>query len=324
MSETSIVSCPACRQPARIPAEALGLTVECPHCRHQYEAGLAPGPSLRTTVIPIVYRHPKYDRRPAANDDGATTEGGGLLIALAMLPIGLPLLWLILTLVAAPSAFSFAAPVAIAFGAGCLGFGLAFVARWSIAVRASAILFVAALATAFALACYFTPKPWLEVLRQFAAFNGGLAWKEYVPDDRSFKVRVPNGRANDDELLPDWKGTAKKFVHRRKPVDAFIVAQSETPAALRRKSDEDWFEAVLEQLQKTHPGEVNDVREIGSGEGTVREFSIARDASNLACAVRILRTKTRTYVLLVEGPFLVQDRPDVDQFFRSFQLTPSN
>ena len=69
-----------------------------------------------------------------------------MLIAVALLPLGVPLLWLTASLLAGKQpVFSFVAPVAMALGAGGLCAGIASVHIWGFAARIRAMLAVVVL-----------------------------------------------------------------------------------------------------------------------------------------------------------------------------------
>jgi hypothetical protein len=325
MIDSFLVSCPACARPARIPRDADGMLVECPHCTHQY---VARQPSSIPTVqprtvqpppasqhIPVVFRHPRYAAKHSHDNDTGTG-----LVALALLSLGVPLLWLILTLVAPPSAFSFAAPVAVALSVTVMAFALAQVSRWNRITRMWALLLLHGLAYGSSVVFYFAPPQWLEVAREFAVFNSGLVWKEYNPPETKFRVSVPTGANADVEYLIDWNLSAKSFVHKRKPVDRFIVAHGSVPKEHRRKQDEEFWPLVVEQLTKQH-GQAPTRESIAPfSEANAHDYYFELPDGSTRLVIRVIRPTTSSVVVLyAEGPYLTVDRPDVQHFVKSYR-----
>ena len=328
MPDSFLVNCPACAKPARIPNEADGLLVECPHCQHQY---VARQPSAIPTVqprtlqpqlpqpsqhIPVVFRHPRYSAKHTTPDNDTGTG----LVALALLSLGVPLLWLMLTLVAPPSAFSFAAPVAVALSVTVMAFALSQVRRWNRPTRMWALLMLHGLAYGSTVVFYFAPAQWLEVAREFAVFNSGLAWKEYTPAEAKFVVRVPNGASTDVEYLSDWTLNAKSFVHKRKPVDRFIVAHGAVPKEQRKKPDEEFWPLIVEQLTKQHGQAPTRESVAPFSEASARDFYFELPDGGTRLVIRVLRPTTSSVVVLcAEGPYLTVDRPDLQHFLKSYR-----
>jgi hypothetical protein len=321
MPDTFLVNCPACTRPARIPTEANGLLVECPHCQHQYVARQVrnmPAPPIPQPQmhIPVVFRHPKYAAKPAPEEDTGTG-----LVALALLSLGVPLMWLILSLIAPPSAFSFAAPVAVALSVTVMAFALSQVKRWNQATRMWALILLHGLAYGSTILFYFAPPQWLEVAREFAVFNSGLVWKEYNPPETKFSVKVPTGANEDVEYFSEWNLAAKSFVHKRKPVDRFIVAHGSIPKEHRRKTDEEFWPLVVDQLTKQHGMAPTRESVAPFSEATARDYYFELPDGSTRLVIRVLRAGTSTIVVLcAEGPYLTVDRPDVQHFVRSYRV----
>ena len=113
-------------------AEAVGLEVACPRCGVAFVArpDAAEPPLVRPSDPPVVRPRPNrptplvWELPDAPAPDVERTPPSGGLIALALLPFGIPLLWLLASAVAAREVvWSFAVPVAIAVGASGLGSG---------------------------------------------------------------------------------------------------------------------------------------------------------------------------------------------------------
>ena len=322
-----VVRCPACEQLSRVPESAVGLTVACPRCSHQFVAAphdpvvptLRPrNPTLAPTAPPPP---PKFD--PFADDEPPVvhphTAGSGL-VALALLPLGIPLLWLCLTLVR-KSVFTFAAPVAIAVSVCALGVGLVAVRRWSAAVRTRAVLALVALAYLAAAVLYFAQPSWLEGVRALVS-RTGLVWKEYRPDDRTFSVRVPGDPKPGDSPLPGWNLTTVRVVDPKRPVDVFVVAHGTPPKEVPVKAaDDEWFGRVREAVL-TAGGTLVREQPLVLGELRVRDYEVQLPGDATAKrVVRVMRGGGRVYYLAVDGPWVTLDAADVQQFWESFKLT---
>ncbi len=323
-----MIRCPNCTQAAKVPAAALGLFVQCPACEATYEAVDAFAPLVPTVqpvrqslasappppTIPTVY--PVRARRA----DEHSAEPSGLLPVLVALPIGIPLLWLILTQVARPSSFSFLAPLVIAFSIAGLSLGLASIKHWSTRIRCYALGTLSGLAYGTTTLFYFAPLDLLEVAREFAVFNSGLAWKDYPIPDTRLKVRVPNGESKPVEWLPKLPLQTREFLHRRKPVDRFLISTgelSEFPAW--PKDITAWYESFQKELEEELGATV-----IRSTPVTVlgyvgHEYILEYPGEAQRQVIRTFRTKRHFIVLSVEGPFLFIERPDIQSFFRSLK-----
>lgn len=333
-----VVRCPSCEQPSRVPATALGLVVACPRCQHQFVAtALVPTvPPARSAPprddVPTVYRSsrrpapPAASRPPARHDDHDVptvhpqrTVGGP--IAIALLPVGVPLLWLLLKIAVGDSFFSFVAAVAIAAGTVSLGLGLAFIKRWSAKLRMVLLVILAVLAYATAAVFYFAPPEWLERVREVAAVTG-LVWREFKPEDKTFQLLVPGEPKETAGPVPEWKLTARQFVDPKQAGDLYVVAYGDPPAGLgKTHADEDWFAAARDAIAAACEGTVTEDRAVTVQHGRAREYRLDLPERKQR-VVRVVRTDTKVYYLGVEGPLVSADRLDVQRYMGSFKLTP--
>lgn len=338
----AVVCCTSCEQRSRVPASALGLLVACPRCQHQFVAvEWKPAPPPRQVVrpllafpaddIPVVHRHtrpvPVQPARPEHPDEIPTVhppQTGGGPIALALLPVGVPLLWLMLTLVAQPSEFSFMAPVAIALGTVGLGFGLARLRRWSVSLRMRLLVALTVLGYGAAALFYFATPGWLGQVREVTAVLG-LTWREFRPEDKSFQLAVPGEPAETASPVPEWKLTARQFVDPKNTVDLYVVAYGDPPAGLGRwtadkASKEAWFNAARDQLAKACAGELADERVVSVASCEAREYEFVL-AGGKHRVVRLVRGDKRVVYLAVEGPYLMADQAHVQKYLKSFKLS---
>lgn len=339
----AVIQCPSCEQPSRVPTSALGLVVACPGCHHQFVAvdvNAAPLPTVRRVVrsasrladdIPVVRPTRHSARRPApeAPDDIPTVhppQATGGPIALALLPVGVPLLWLILTLAVGPSEFSFMAPVAIALGTVGLGMGLAFIRRWSVPLRMRLLVALTVLGYAAAALFYFATPSWLEQVREVAAV-WGLSWREFhPPEDRSFRLIVPGEPTETACPVADWKLTSRQFVDPKNAVDLYVVAYGDAPTGLGKwssKTDKEaWFNAARDKLTESCSGTLAEERLVSVANCEAREYVLDMTGGKRR-VVRLVRYDKRLVYLAVEGQYLSAERHDVQQYLRSFKLTPT-
>jgi hypothetical protein len=329
-----VVRCPDCSQGSRVPFEARGLTVECPRCGRHFpawpeHAAKARNPSPEVPVVRPAAEAPP-EPEPVHDHEQHTFTPHGLLIAVALLPLGVPLLWLTASLLTGRApVFSFVAPVAMALGAGGLCAGIATVHIWGFAARIRAMLAVVVLAYAVAGVMYFTKPTWVEVARKlfqgFGVFGGST---EYRPQDRSFSVRFPGKPVPEgDNPIKGWRlGEIAVFSDpRRTGEEVFTAAHGMPPAEnfpLVPLSDDLYFGKLREELLKATGGTMLKETPVPHGDATIREYQVQLPDGVSKRIVRVARTALapKWYYLSVEGPFLAPDTPEVRDFFRSFKL----
>jgi hypothetical protein len=309
-----------------VPFEARGLTVECPRCGLHFPALPEQAAKPRNpfpATAPVV--PPRVERDPEEESHAFTPHG--LLIAVALLPLGVPLLWLTASLVTGKQpVFSFVAPVAMALGAGGLCAGIASVHLWGFAARIRAMLAVVVLGYAIAGVLYFTKPSWIEVTRKlfqgFGAFPGST---EYRPQDRSYSVRFP-GKPTPGAGSPIQGGWRLNDVvsfsdPRRTGEEVFTAAHGFAPVDFPlTPSDEKLFGSAKEELLKTSGAKLLNETAVANADATIREYELQLPDGVNKRHVRIARSGTRVFYLAVEGPFLAAELPEVREFFRSFRL----
>jgi hypothetical protein len=320
-----VVSCPSCLQRSRVVAEALGLLVACPQCRHTFTAAITKPDSFIPTIPTVANRNPSPEPNSANWDEEPPlvhSHTGGAPYAIALLPIGIPLLWLMISLIAQKSVFSFAAPVAIAVSICLLGFGLANVRKWSAAVRSRALLALVTLAYLTSGILYFVQPEWLENVRTVMTW-GKKNWQDYEPADRTFRVAMPGPPRPADTPLANWKLATVRVADEKKPDDIFVVAHGLLPNELPPKAADDvWFDTVKTALLATANGTL--VREQPASLKDVRardyELQLPGDLTAKR-VVRVIRSGGRLYYLGVDGPSVSMNALDVKQFWKSFKLS---
>lgn len=236
----------------------------------------------------------------------------------------MPLLWLILSLVAGPSEFSFVAPVAIAVGTAGLGLGLANIRRWSVPLRMRLLVALAALGYGAAALFYFAQEGWLERVREVTAVTG-LTWREFRPEDKSFKVSVPGEPTETAAPVPEWNLTARQFVDDKNALDVYVVAYGTAPTKLGnwkdKASKEAWFVAARDALTADCGGQLLEERVVSVQDCEAREYEYTL-AGGKHRVVRLVRAEKKVVYLSVEGQYLTAERVDVRKYLGSFRLTP--
>lgn len=336
----AVVRCPSCEQPSRVPTSALGLVVACPRCQHQFTAvalapplppppprATRPAPAFPDDDVPVVQPRPRHTLQAEHPDEIPTVhppQTGGGPIALALLPLGVPLLWLILTLVAQPSEFSFMAPLAIALGNVGLGLGLAMIRRWSIPLRMRLLVALAVLGYGAAALFYFATPGWVGQVREVTAVFG-LTWRDFRPDDKSFRLEVPGEPTETPCPVDEWRLTARQFVDQKNALDLFVVAYGDAPTKYGRGGDQaskdKWFDAARDAVGAACGGALTEERVVSVPNCDAREY-VFELGSGKRRVVRLVRADKRVVYLGVEGPYMTADQAHVQKYLQSFRLTP--
>ncbi len=327
---TVIVRCPVCLKLSRVGENAVGLLVSCPLCPHQFlalpddDVALVPDPPI-PTVHPR--RRPDAPRAPIPPVDEHPVHTGpnGFLISVALLPVGIPLAWLLVgAITGREPVLSFAAPVALALGAAGLCTGIART-HWGTPARIRAMLAIVLLAYLVAGVIYFTKPGWLEEARKNFG-RGQLAWRDFHSPDDAYLVKFPGPpKALETSPVQGWSLKAFRYADpNRAGSDVFVSAHGTVPKDFPKDApDEAWFQKVKEKLlETTRATLVKDepVRGVGF---QAHEYELQFPDDQIKRVVRIVREKSRVYYLSVDGPFLTGETPDVKEFMKSFKLLES-
>src|SRR5438105_9764316 len=231
----AVVRCPACRGLSRVEDAAVGLTVQCPLCPATFEAVEEPAPAIparppRNPDLPADPPRPprprrrrrpapeRYDRewesdaeprpgepRPAPeptadpeHDPHLVPPGplpASVLIGLALLPLGIPILWLVgPALFGAAPILSVAVPVALAVAAAVLCVSVIYTIDWTPATRVKGVLILVGLAYFAGVSLYFLKK---ETVDRVSKLWAGTGWVEVNRGDCSVKMPHPPRPAAD-------------------------------------------------------------------------------------------------------------------------------
>jgi hypothetical protein len=363
------VRCPHCRNLSRVAADAVGGTVACPHCGHTFaaepvslparaweggsppatptlprkggggpekplvarRAGPRPAPPTRDDM-PVHYP-PAYDDAAALGlDDPPPAGPSPALVGLVLLPLGIPLFWLIgPALTGVEPVFSYAAPVALAIGLCGLGLGVAFAHGWTTATRVKAVLALVMIGYFTGGFLFFLKKEWAEAARRHVG-PGGMRWRQFEPphDRQAYRVRLP-GKMNpldDHAALPGWGLKAYRLARETNAqatlAVAYEVAHGTPPenVAGRDLADEDWFARVREAVCRGCGGVVARERAVHNKDHPGREYVLTLPDRATNRIVRVFRAGDRAFYLAVEGAFVPDDAGYVRDFFESFLIDP--
>lgn len=358
----AVVVCPACRGASRVAADAIGQMVGCPRCQTPFVAEedipvvqplnrpAAPAPPL--PAVPLA--PPRRRRRPRPLDDeplpSAAAPGAevpdpehdpharpvaglpvSVLVGLALLPFGIPLLWRVAPLLTGhEAALSMAVPVALAVAASALCLGVVYTIDWTAATRIKGVLMLVGLAYLSAAGLFFLKKDLMDRVR---AWGGDPdRWQRQSvrsPDyDFQFSLRGPIDvqPAPKPLPLPSVTPEGNRGASYR-PEDApseyrYFVAWGKG-ADNQFRADEVWFARIRDHLSRQAPGAaVNELDRLENpGRPAVgRQWTITFNDGTVR-VVRIYAAGDRVYYLSAEGVGLRPNDGDlVTPFFDSFQI----
>ena len=344
------VCCPHCGGWSRVRAEAVGQAVTCPHCATAFRSsGVAP--ALEDTPADdkplLVYstgrgrakpNRPKPDveidadfELPAPPSHHPTP----LLLALCLLPLGIPLAWWAARFFAPGIApvFSFAAPTALAMGLLGLCFGVAYAAGWKTGTRFRAIVMLIAFGYGSAGFLYCLKKEWAEAVRRRVE-PPEPRWSEFRPPDNAFSATMPGKPLivdGDRFALPGWglqcyrAGAGAADDNNAELLAAgYVVASGKPPATIAADFvDDDWFDAAKKALADGTGGAVKSEKTVSLQSYPGREYVVELPDGATTRVVRIFRAQRSAFYLAVEGAFLTGDARNVRQFFDKFQIRPN-
>lgn len=347
----AVVRCPGCRGASRVSADALGQMVGCPRCQMPFVAEedvpvVVPKarPVARKSVVPVAPRTRPVEGAPPddapveaadavpdpEHDPHARPIAGlpvSVLVGLALVPFGIPLLWRVAPFVTGQEAvLSLAVPVALAVAASALCLGVVYTIDWTATTRVKGVLMLVGLSYLAAAGLFFLKKDLMDRVRAWA--DPSLRWSVVYLDKGKCQVLMP-GHPTPDVGQP-LSGLAKMSEGRQSLFQPepggpqyeyrFAVGEPTVPLKL---ADDAWFARVGEQLQLNARGG----RLVGDGPRTVnpingfgREwtFEISRDATRI---VRVYVVGDRVYYLHAEGPSLTAEEAEFGrQFFDKFSV----
>jgi hypothetical protein len=246
-----------------------------------------------------------------------------VLVGLALLPFGIPLLWWAApTITGKEATLSLAVPVSLAIAASTLCLGVVYTIDWTGTTRIKGVLMLVCLAYLSAAGLYFLKKDMLDRLR--GLFEPGTRWK-WVQSDEGFLVRMP-APIDDakDSPIPRMRMTGKKAMFLTESDDKYqylAVAgapekpvPNQDPAAL--------YDTIGKHLAVN--GKITDdcdVKLFRTGHpGHQWTVQIAGNVR----VVQVYVDQGRVYYLSVEGRNLKLSDKEVEPFFKSFEILNAN
>ena len=301
------VQCPRCNGWSRVGDSALGATVACPHCARPFTARAADAPATAPTARPAVtvFPRPDEDDDPHAPADGVDHSARPVLVGLSLVPVAIPLIWLLLPVVIATRPiFSFALPTAIAVGVTGLCLGVAYAAHWTTATRLRAVVMLVALGYGSAAFLYFLKKEWVQAARK--QFDPAVKWRDFEPPDRAYKVPMPGlPAASEASPLPGWPLKSYRLAAGPKndPVlgVAYEVAHGPAPDAVKPRAtpDEAWFAAARQALIDSTGGEVTAEAVVSQQDYPAREYTLTMPDGATTRFARVVRVGWQAHYLAV-------------------------
>jgi hypothetical protein len=348
---TVVVRCAGCQELSRVMAEAVGLQVACPRCGVAFvavpDASPADPPLVRPADparVPVVRPRPKPPTplvwevpEPAEPEVERTPPTGGL-IALSLLPFGIPLLWLLAAAVTQREVLmSFAVPVALAVGVSGLGLGTAYVTRWSVSSRAKAVIALLLVGYLAAGLLFIVKKEWLQDFRR--VFNrGDLGWRNFRAEPVKepgkeligYRIQFPVGEPVKEVPSPFSEGTWKAYAHvdpTRPDSEVYSSAVGRIPGVKPWAANHVWFPAVGKIVRAAAPADAVAPEEtpvtlhdrVKNEKFEGREFHFTRPNDVWSRVVRVYNVRGHVIYLAVEGPHLTPDAGDVSHFFESLR-----
>jgi hypothetical protein len=352
----AVVQCPACRGASRVSLEAIGQMVSCPRCQSPFVAEedipvVQPVSRPRQAPAPAVPTAPPRRRRrprPVEDEPEPTPRPSGpltaeevpdpehdpharpvaglpvsVLVGLALLPFGIPLIWRVAPfLTGQEAALSLAVPLSLAIAASALCLGVVYTIDWTASTRIKGVLMLVALAYLTAAGLYFLKKDLMDRVR---AWGGDPNQWSYVPlKEGNCQVKMP-GRSWEDKEQPlpgvvkmaDVRGARFVTDFQEGPRYEYRFAVSKPdPVAIR--PDDAWFARVGDKLKETGKL-VGEPERITHQDAPGRQWTFELGEPGAVRIVRVYVIKSRVYYLSAEGPKLKDDFEEYGEpFFGNF------
>lgn len=339
-----VVRCPRCGGLSRVADEVLGVTVACPTCDAEFVAQVLaqpvqtlpapPSRAERNPTLPVVPTVRPRDAEPGDEvDDVPPRRPVSGAIGLALLPLGIPLAWLVAPLLGlGKPIFSFAAPVSLALGLLGLGLGIAYCYGWSVGARLRAVSAIVAAGYAIGLVLLLANAEWAVALRRNlpAPANGPL--KTFVAPGKAYSVALP-GVPEPAAVgpIPGWELVAFRAGPRDDRRDTFLQlvyesAHGNPPVGIRFDDAAEFYAATSAALAESTGGTVTADAPVEwktrAGNYTFGDFTVTLPDGARRRAVRVVHDERRggVFYLAVEGAFLPDDLREVREYFLSLSI----
>lgn len=334
-----VVRCTGCRGASQVGPEAVGLLVVCPHCHESFLAIEEAAPVVKPVAKPRPVstqpiRRPARSRTVAepvhahvssSPHESPHPAGGGLpvsvLFGFALLPLAIPLLWLIgPLLLTRPPALTMAAPISLAISASILCLAVVLTVDWTPLTRIKGVLILVGLSYFAGLSLYFLKKDLVERVREF--FSTAERWHEFREPNGAYKVLVPGApRSVGSQPIAGWKLSCYESasIPIAQPSVRYVFGSGPDV----RGDSEKWFEEVGRGLKANAGAGASgaDPTEVLSWDQIPGQQWVIELANNHVRVVRVFRKDGVVFYLSVESEGLEADSPfTVGRFFDSFQV----
>jgi hypothetical protein len=334
-----VVRCTDCRGVSQVELDVLGLLVKCPRCHAPFIAIEDATPILKTPVTPVRPLPGEPLRRPRRRTnlaepvrehvspnplDGPLPDAGpvpvSVLIGLALLPLAIPLLWLIGPhLLAKPASLTLAAPASLAIAASSLCLAVVFTVDWTPLTRIKGVLILVGLSYFAGLSLYFLKKDLIERVRDF--FTPTDRWQEYREANGAYTVMTPgNPMEYSGQPLAGWKLKCRHASSSPFPGPSAHYVYGAGPDA--KAQSPDWFAEVDRGLsEEARNAEQQPPTDVMMWNNIPAKQWIMEMANDRVRVVRVFRSAGTVYYLSVESEDLEPDSPMiVGRFFDSFRI----
>ena len=307
------VRCPHCRGLSQVSAAAVGRTVACPNCGDTFRAAPLPPPPVA---------RPLADPEPLVPDAGLD----GVLLGLALLPVGIPLLWLVARFaLRAEPVFSAAAPLAVGLGVSGLAVGVGLVRRWGHPARVRAVLLLAVAGYLVGGGLFVVRKEWAAATRRLFG-PAEIKFRKLDVRNLPYEAQVPDGKATPTDAGPvDGWGLRTFTAAAGTPDDKrgvwavrYTLADGVPPVG--PGGDDAWFAAVREAVVTASGGEVTAEKPVTVSDKPARELWLTLPDRLTHRVVRLVRADDRLVYAAAEGLFLAADREEVTKFLAGLRV----
>jgi len=315
------------------------MLVQCPACHEPFLA-LEEAPVVRKPGAPVAVRPPAPPaprnrvRAEPVRDHTASQPADGpqfstsslpisVLIGFALLPLAIPLLWLIgPQVLGKPPGLTMAAPTALAVASSVLCLAVVLTVDWSPLTRIKGVLILVGLSYFAGLSLYFLKREVAERVREFFSLPDNF--REHR--EGSFVVMAPEAvqaLPKEAKPLPGWNLNGKECHSQVIAVPQVVYQFAAGPD--RKLDDERWPKEVEQALLQAGGlgSKTTDEQDVKSIQGHAgRQWTIRLPDQSFR-VVRVFRIGGLVYYLSVKLDELDDDLPlPVKRFFDSFRVEP--
>ena len=356
----AVVRCPACLGPSRVEPDAVGQMVACPRCQVPFVAAeevpvVQPRARSRNTAalprpasaVPVASPRrprlqlpaPPVEPEPAPpadaplipdpeHDPHSPPPAGlpvSVLVGLALLPFGIPLLWWATpVLTGQVAALSLAVPISLAFSASTLCLGVVYTIDWTGTTRVKGVLMLVGLAYMSAAGLYFLKKDLVDRVHQFGGDSDPWVTVSSMEGNCRLRMPQPVSHPKDHQPLPGVEmidvRSATHLQTRNGPIYRYCFAVSKQDAKLS-KADGRWFNRIGEKLkgENGEPTSQHELHHRDKPDAPGRQWTFTREGEKAVRIVQVFVIKGRVYYLSAEGPHLTPtDENFAEPFFGKF------